>query len=67
MGNTFLSKLGWRNAEKNFDASKKVSEEDLGKILEAVHMAPSSYGLQPYHVYVVGDDEIKGRLKENGI
>ncbi len=66
MENTFLSGLDWRNAEKNFDPAKKVSDEDLNKILHAVKMAPSSFGLQPYHVYVVADQAVKLKLKEKG-
>lgn len=66
MSNSFLSNLDWRNAEKNFDPTKKISEDDLNKILHAVKMAPSSFGLQPYHVYVVGDQATKLKLKEKG-
>lgn len=66
MDNTFLSGLEWRNAEKHFDPTKKVSEEDLNKILHAIKLAPSSFGLQPYHVYAVGDQDTKMKLKEKG-
>jgi len=62
----FLDKLDWRFATKQFDASKKVSDEDMSKILEAIHMAPSSFGLQPYHVYVVNDDAVKSQLRAAG-
>lgn len=66
MENTFLSNLEWRNAEKHFDPSKKVSDEDLAKVLDAIKMAPSSFGLQPVHIYVVSDQETKLKLKEKG-
>jgi nitroreductase len=59
----FLSQLQWRSAEKHFDASKPVSGEDLKKVLEATHMAPSSFGIQPYHVYVVSDADMKVKLR----
>jgi len=39
---SFLSNLSWRYATKNFDTNKKVSEEHLEKILEAIRMAPAS-------------------------
>lgn len=64
MDNSFLAHLEWRNAEKHFDPTKKVSDEDEAKILGAVHMAPSSFGLQPYHVHVVKSDEVRAKLKE---
>lgn len=63
---SFLDNLDWRNAEKDFDPAKKVSEEDLKKILQAIRMAPSSWGVQPYHIYVIGDQATKLKLKEKG-
>jgi nitroreductase len=64
MENSFLGHLDWRNAEKHFDPAKKVSDADMEKILKAVHMAPSSFGLQPYHVHVVKNDDVRAKLKE---
>lgn len=59
----YLETLNWRYATKQFDASKKVSEEDLAFLLESIRLAASSYGLQPYEVFVVTDPQIKERLK----
>lgn len=53
----------WRYATKKFDASKKVSDNDLDAILEAIRLSASSYGLQPYHVLIVTDAEIREKLK----
>ena len=36
---------------------KKVSEADLGKILEAARWAPSANNIQPWHFIVVEDKE----------
>lgn len=60
---TFLSNLRWRYAVKKFDPSRQVADEDLQKILEAVRFAPSSYGLQPYHIFVIRDKALRARLK----
>lgn len=60
---TFLSQLNWRFATKKFDPEKKVPEEDLKKIMEAVRMAPTSYGLQPFHVFVLSNEELREKLK----
>ena len=62
MSSTFLNELQWRNATKGFDPSKKVSEGDLTKILDAIRMAPTSFGLQPFHVNVVTDQATKDKL-----
>jgi hypothetical protein len=39
---SFLSNLEWRYATKKFDPTKKVSSENLSKILEAIRMTPTS-------------------------
>ncbi|WP_190811559.1 NAD(P)H-dependent oxidoreductase [Flagellimonas sp. S3867] len=58
-----LENRTWRYATKKFDSTKKVSEADLELLLEATRLSASSYGLQPYHVYVITDPEIKEKLK----
>jgi nitroreductase len=62
MSDSFLSNLDWRFATKKFDTSKKVSDTDLAKILEAVQKAPTSYGLQPYHVYVITNPAVREKM-----
>jgi nitroreductase len=63
---SFLSQLSWRYATKKFDTTKKVSSEQLTKILEAIKMAPTSYGVQPFHVVVVTNPELREKLKTAG-
>lgn len=53
----------WRYATKKFDATKKISDSDLETILEAGRLSASSYGLQPYHVLVITDPEVRAKLK----
>lgn len=60
---SFLSNLEWRYATKKFDTSRKVSPEDLEKILEAIRMTPTSFGLQAYRFYVVSDPEILEKIQ----
>ena len=62
MDNT-LKNRNWRYATKKFDATKKVSDEDLETLLEATRLSASSYGLQPYHIYIITDQDIRERLK----
>lgn len=59
----YIEDLQWRYATKKFDASKKVSEKDLETLLEAVQLSASSYGLQPYHVFVITDAELRKKLQ----
>ena len=57
-----LDKLNWRYATKVFDSSKKVSKEDLNILLDAARLSASSYGLQPYHFFVIEDSEVRSKL-----
>lgn len=61
--NNVLEHRNWRYATKKFDPAKKVSEADLETLLEATRLSASSYGLQPYHVFVITDPEIREQLK----
>lgn len=58
-----LTPLKWRYAVKKFDNTKKVSQEDLETILEAIQLSASSYGLQPYEVFVVTDAALREKLQ----
>ncbi|MDE2444610.1 MAG: NAD(P)H-dependent oxidoreductase [Alphaproteobacteria bacterium] len=60
---SFLSQLNWRYATKTYDASKKVPQDKLDQILEAIRMAPSSSGFQPYDVLVVTNPAIREKLR----
>jgi nitroreductase len=60
---TFLENLDWRHATKSFDPNKKVSEADLAKIKDAIQMAPTSFGLQPFHVVIVTEPAIRDQIK----
>ncbi|MEG1228077.1 MAG: NAD(P)H-dependent oxidoreductase [Flavobacterium sp.] len=60
---TLLENLNWRYATKKFDATKKISAADLNTLKEAVRLAASSYGLQPFKVVLVENPEIREKLK----
>ena len=53
-----LKSLEWRYATKKMNG-EKVPQDKLERILEATRLAPSSYGLTPYHVIVVEDQKLK--------
>lgn len=61
--NKYLESLNWRYATKQFDPSKRVSDEDINFLLESIKLTASSYGLQPYEVLVITDSETKEKLK----
>ncbi|NBW57936.1 NAD(P)H-dependent oxidoreductase [bacterium] len=53
--NMFIESLEHRYATKKFDEKRKISQEQLDRILEAGRLSPSSYGLQPYRFVVIED------------
>jgi nitroreductase len=57
-----LKSLEWRYATKKMNG-EKVPQDKLERILEATRLAPSSYGLTPYNVIVVEDQELKEKLQ----
>lgn len=59
---TFLDNQNWRYATKKFDATKKISTEDLNTLKEAIRLSSSSYGLQPYQVIIVENSEVREKL-----
>jgi nitroreductase len=42
-----------------------VSEENKNKIIEAMRMAPTSFGIQPFHVQMIESKSIREELKKN--
>ncbi|MGG7661408.1 NAD(P)H-dependent oxidoreductase [Dyadobacter sp. BHUBP1] len=56
-----IKKLNWRYATKRMNG-QTVPREKLDNILEAIKLAPSSVGLQPYKVIVVEDKALKDKI-----
>lgn len=59
----FIKNANWRYATKKFDATKKVSKEDLETLKEAIRLSASSYGLQPYKVFIIENPELRAQLQ----
>jgi len=59
----YNNNLNWRYATKKFDASKNIPEVELEQLLEAIQLSASSYGLQPYQVFVIKNPELREKLK----
>lgn len=64
MKTPIIQTLEWRYATKQFDAGKKVSEQDLTELLESLRLSPSSFGLQPWKFVIVENKEIRKKLRE---
>lgn len=53
--------LSWRYATKRMTGGK-VPQEKVDKILEAIRLAPTSFGLQPFKVIVIEDEKLREEI-----
>ncbi len=51
-----------RKAVKFFDTNKKISNEDFEFLLEIARLSPSSFGLEPWNILVVQNQELRNEL-----
>jgi nitroreductase / dihydropteridine reductase len=59
---SLLDSLKWRYAVKRMNGNK-IPEATMNTILEATKLAPSSFGLTPYNIIVVEDEETRKKLQ----
>lgn len=60
---SLVQPMQWRYATKKFDATKKLTSEQLENLLDTVRLAPSSYGLQHYRILVIEDASVREQLR----
>lgn len=56
-----IEALEWRYAVKKMNGNK-IPADKLNTIIDATRLAPSGFGLTPYTIIVVEDDEIRKKL-----
>ena len=61
-GADVVARMKWRYATKEFDPAKPVSADDWASLEQALVLAPSSFGLQPWRFIVVTDQATKAWL-----
>ena len=61
---TIIEQLNWRYATKKMDATKTVPQDKLDVIIEAIRMAPTSSGTQPFELLVVTNPEKLAAIQE---
>lgn len=64
MMHPIIKDLTWRHTTKKYDASRKVSEEDLEVLYEAMRLSASSINSQPWKFIVIKSDEAKERMNK---
>lgn len=56
--------LNWRYATRKFDAARKIPDPEWQALEQAMVLAPSSIGLQPWKFFVVTDPILKAQLSD---
>ena len=58
-----INAFQYRHATKEFDPTKKLSQNDIDFILQTANLSPSSFGFEPWHFVVVQNKELRELLK----
>ena len=61
---TLSDHMGWRYATKKMNPSTPVPSERVEAIIEAVRMAPTSSGLQPFELFVITNPDLRAKIAE---
>lgn len=61
---TLTDLLNWRYATKKMDPAKAVPQDKVDAIIEAIRMAPTSSGTQPFELIVVTSEEVRANIRE---
>jgi len=62
--NNFIANQSWRYATKKYDSNKKINAYDLDFLKEAIRLSVSSYGLQPYQIFIIENPAIREQIKD---
>ena len=63
MTKTLTDHMNWRYATKKMDPAKAVPQEKVDAIVEAVRMAPTSSGTQPFELFVVSNPDVRANIR----
>ncbi|MDF2607472.1 MAG: NAD(P)H-dependent oxidoreductase [Bacillales bacterium] len=58
-----IDAFNFRHATKEFDPSKKISDEDFEFLLEVGRLSPSSVGFEPWKFIVIQNQELREKLR----
>ncbi|MFT7160158.1 MAG: nitroreductase/dihydropteridine reductase [Bacteroidia bacterium] len=59
---SIITALNWRYATKRMNGAK-VPKHKMDTILNAISLAPSSFGLQPYSILIIENKELLEKIK----
>jgi len=63
ISSTLNDRLNWRYASKAMDPAQPVPQDKVDAIIEAVRMAPTSSGTQPFELIVVTNPDVRSKIR----
>lgn len=64
MNESIKKAMYWRYAAQKLDPTRRVSQEDLDTIIEAGRLAPSAFGVEPWHFILIQNPELQQKLHD---
>lgn len=64
MVHPIIETLLWRHSTKKYDASRKIPQEDLDVLFEAMRLSASSINSQPWKFVVIESAEARARMSK---
>jgi len=64
MAHPIIETLLWRHSTKKYDTEKKIPQEDLDVLFEAMRLSPSSINSQPWKFVVIESAEARERMSK---
>jgi nitroreductase len=61
---TLTDVMGWRYTTKKMNSSTVVPQEKVEAIVEAVRLAPTSSGLQPFELLVITNKDLRAQIAQ---
>ncbi len=62
MTHQIIKDLNWRHTTKKYDTNKKISQDDLAVLYEAMRLSASSINSQPWRFVVIQSDDARERM-----
>jgi len=59
---SIIENLSWRYAVKKMNGNV-VSDEKIETLLDAIRLSASGFGLQPYQIFVIQNQELKAKIQ----
>ncbi len=60
---SLIELLSWRYATKKMDPTRAVPDDKVDAIIEAIRLAPTSSGVQPFELFVITNPDVRAQVR----